>query len=60
MSDNYCIVCKKAVSSKEVNGKVHNGGGVRCGGKIEYRTYELTITQKLIAIDNKPHSPYSS
>ena len=52
ISNYYCIICDKKVSSKEVNGKVHNGGGMRCGGKIEYRTYELVIQKRLISVDN--------
>ena len=51
-SNFYCEKCKKDVSSREVNGHNHVGGGVKCGGNIIWHTYELKQNKILIAINN--------
>ncbi len=39
----YCLTCKKNISSREVNGKVHRGGGIKCGGKVIWKVENVTI-----------------
>ncbi len=44
----YCIKCKKNISSKEVTGKIHRGGGIRCEGKVIWKTEKVTIIKEQI------------